>query len=107
MKKSEIVKKYTSLFGKRPTLNINKDITVSSDELFKMKQENKINQFLWTLKKEIFIEYIEKSVETDETKFISAKQLVESFKKNDLMKIYHGYQFKLNIETKTYSLFHD
>lgn len=105
MKKSEIVKKYTTLFGKRPTLKVNG--TLTSDELFKLKQENKINQFLWSLKKEIFIEYIEKSNETDDNKFISAKQLIDSFKKNDLMKIYHGYQFKLNIEDKTYSLFHD
>ena len=105
MKKSDIVKKYIELCGKRPTLKADKNL--SKEDLMKIKQELKVNQYSWSLKKSIFIEYIEKSVEAEEEKIISAKKFIDSFTNNDLLKIYHGYQYSLNIKDKTYSLFQD
>ncbi len=100
MKKSEIIKKYTELYGKRPRLNL--DNTLSDEEQFKIKQSIKINQYIWTLKKQMFIEIVEKTNQID-----YSKELVDKFTINDLMKIYHGYQYKLNIQDKSYSLFQD
>lgn len=105
MKKSDIVKKYIDLCGKRPTMKV--DENLSKEDLMKAKQELKVNQYSWSLKKSIFIEYIEKSKESDEQKIISAKKFIDSFTSNDLLKIYHGYQYSLNIENKTYMLFQD
>lgn len=100
MKKSEIIKKYTELYGKRPTLSIDKNL--STEENFKIKQATKINQYIWTLKKQMFIEIVEKTNQID-----YSKEIVDKFTINDLMKIYHGYQYTINIQDKTYSLFQD
>lgn len=100
MKKSEIIKKYTELYGKRPTLNLDKSL--SSEEQFKIKQNTKINQFIWTLKKQMFIEIVEKTDKVD-----YSKDIIDKFTINDLMKIYHGYQYKINIQDKSYELYQD
>lgn len=103
MKKSEIIKKYTELYGKRPTLSIDK--TLSEDERFRIKQQTKIEQYLWTLKKQMFIEVVEKSNIDD--KISLSKEIVDKFTLNDLMKIYHGYQYKIDINNRSYTLFQD
>lgn len=103
MKKSEIIKKYTEIYGKRPTLNIDKQLP--DVEQFKIKQQTKINQYLWTLRKQIFIEVVEKSDKEDIINY--SKDFVDSFTLNDLMKIYHGYRYNLDFSNKSYTLFQD
>lgn len=99
MKKSEIVKKYIELYGKRPVLIVNKELT--DMERFNIKQQIKIDQYLWTLKKQMFIEVLEKS------NLENAKTIINKFTLNDLMKIYHGYQYKIDIDNKSFTLFQD
>ena len=36
-----------------------------------------------------------------------SKEIVDKFTLNDLMKIYHGYQYKIDINNKSYTLFQD
>ena len=73
MKKTEIIKKYTEIYGKRPTLQLDK--SMSDDEKFKIKQTTKLNQFKWTLKKQIFVESIEKADPSIEDKVEFAKYM--------------------------------
>lgn len=102
MKKSEIIKKYTEIYGKRPTLQI--DNSMSDDEKFKHKQTTKLNQFKWTLRKQIFVESVEKSNDTvDKIEF--AKEITDQFSETDLLKIFHGYKYSLDLINKSYSLF--
>lgn len=103
MRKSEIIKKYTELYGKRPVLNIDNSLT--EDDRFKIKQQTKIAQYIWTLKKQMFIEVIEKA--SVEDKIALSKEIIDKFTLNDLIKIYHGYQYKIDIPNKSYILFQD
>ena len=102
MKKSEIIKKYVELYGKKPTLQIDK--SMSFDEKFKIKQETKLNQFKWTLRKQIFVESVEKSDNQIPDKISLAKTITDKFTDADLLKIYHGYKYTLDFENLTYSL---
>ena len=101
MKKSEIIKKYTELYGKRPTLQIDKNM--SESEKLQIKQLTKLNQFKWTLRKQIFVESVEKSTDVlDKISF--AKDITDKFTETDLLKIFHGYRYTLDLNNKSYSL---
>lgn len=103
MKKTEIIKKYIEIYGKRPTLQIDKNM--SADEKFKIKQTTKLNQFKWTLKKQIFVEVVEKIDLPIEDKIEFATIMTNNFSDSDLLKIFHGYSYKLDFNNKTYTLF--
>ena len=53
----------------------------------------------------MFIEVVEKSNIDD--KISLSKEIVDKFTLNDLMKIYHGYQYIIDINNKSYTLFQD
>ena len=103
MKKTEIIKKYTEIYGKRPTLQIDK--SMSDNERFKIKQATKLNQFKCTLKKQIFIESVEKADESIEDKIEFATIMTNNFSDSDLLKIFHGYSYKLDFINKSYIVF--
>lgn len=102
MKKTEIIKKYTEIYGKRPTLQIDK--SMSDDEKFKIKQATKLNQFKWTLKKQIFVESVEKADPSIEDKIEFATIMTNNFSDSDLLKIFHGYSYKLDFINKSYTV---